>query len=282
MTLQLSINPFLRIAWAGICAGVMAAPAFAQYTDRYQAMDDNNDGVISRSEWRGSDQSFRRHDWNNDGVLSGDEVSNGWRRRDNGNYGNERRGEPSDWTAPAFDRLDDNRDGRISRQEWGYSDDAFRRADRNNDGVLSQREFLGEEGFDRNPANRFDALDLNHDGRVSRREWTGSSETFAWLDRDNDGVLTRYEVVGSNNGTTTRNAVADTRAYRAGQERGLADGRKAGREDKTRRNAWDLDGQRELEQADAGYDAGLGPRDDYQAGYRNGFVRGYHEGFGPR
>ena len=47
----------------------MASPAIAQFADRYQAMDDNNDGVISRSEWRGSDQSFRRHDWNNDGVA---------------------------------------------------------------------------------------------------------------------------------------------------------------------------------------------------------------------
>lgn len=278
MTLQLSINPFLRIAWVGICAGVMAAPAFAQNTDRYQAMDANNDGVISRSEWRGSDQSFRRHDWNNDGVLSGDELSSGWRRRDdrdNGVDGNQGRGEPTDWTAQAFDRLDDNRDGSISRQEWRYSDDAFRRVDRNNDGVVSEREFLGEEGFDRNPATRFDALDVNHDGRVSRREWTGSSETFSWLDRDNDGVLTRFEVVGSNNGT-------DTRAHRSGEERGMADGRKAGREDKTRRNAWDLEGQRELEHADAGYDSGLGPREDYQAGYRDGFVRGYREGFGPR
>ena len=45
---------------------------------------------------------------------------------------------------------------------------------------------------------------------------------------------------------------------------------------------WDLEGQRELEQADAGYETRLGRREDYQAGFRAGFRRGYTEGFGPR
>jgi Ca2+-binding EF-hand superfamily protein len=276
MTQQLSIRRLFRFACAGIFTSVIATPAVAQSTNnRYQSMDDNNDGVISRSEWRGSDQSFRRHDWNNDGVLSGDELATGWQRRDSRDedrYGD--RDQPTDWTVQEFRRLDGNRDGRISRQEWRYDDDTFRRVDRNNDGIISEREFLGEEGFDQNPATRFDALDVNHDGRVSRREWTGSSETFSWLDRDNDGVLTRDEVVGSA-------SARDTRAYRAGEERGLADGRKAGREDRAHGH-WDLDGQRELERADAGYRSDLGLREEYQAGYRDGFVRGYGEGFGPR
>ena len=38
-------------------------------------MDTDNDGVITRAEWRGNDQSFREHDLNHDGVLSGEEVS---------------------------------------------------------------------------------------------------------------------------------------------------------------------------------------------------------------
>ena len=71
-------------------------------------------------------------------------------------------------------------------------------------------------------------------------------------------------------------------AYRAGYERGLTDGRAAGREDHTRNQGWDLDGQRELEQADAGYRESLGARADYQAGYRAAFRIGYREGFGPR
>src|SRR5215210_6759662 len=41
---------------------------------RFRAMDSNNDGVVTRAEWRGSARSFAEHDWNEDGVLSGDEV----------------------------------------------------------------------------------------------------------------------------------------------------------------------------------------------------------------
>ena len=44
---------------------------------RFRAMDQNNDGVVTRAEWRGSAQSFEQHDWNNDGVLSVDEVRTG-------------------------------------------------------------------------------------------------------------------------------------------------------------------------------------------------------------
>ena len=67
-------------------------------------------------------------------------------------------------------------------------------------------------------------------------------------------------------------------AISAGYERGQQDGVQAGREDKPR--GWDLDGQRELETADAGYQPAAGARADYQAGYRAGFRLGYHEGFG--
>jgi hypothetical protein len=37
-------------------------------------MDTDRDGVVTRAEWRGSDQAFRNHDTNSDGVLSGAEV----------------------------------------------------------------------------------------------------------------------------------------------------------------------------------------------------------------
>ena len=44
---------------------------------RFRGMDRNRDGVITRNEWRGNDQSFRVHDCNRDGVLSGDLVLRG-------------------------------------------------------------------------------------------------------------------------------------------------------------------------------------------------------------
>ena len=37
-------------------------------------MDTDRDGVVTRAEWRGTSDAFRRHDTNDDGVLSGAEV----------------------------------------------------------------------------------------------------------------------------------------------------------------------------------------------------------------
>ena len=43
--------------------------------------------------------------------------------------------------------------------------------------------------------NRFDSLDLNGNGRVERSEWRASADAFARLDRDDNGVLSRAEVM---------------------------------------------------------------------------------------
>jgi hypothetical protein len=107
------------------------------------------------------------------------------------------------------------------------------------------------------------------------------------VDVNRDGVVTEREFLGEGwkdavEPPDDRDARRNTRAYRSGYDRGLPDGRQAGREDRELRNTWDLDGQRELEQADAGYTAAAGAREDYQAGYRAGFRAGYRQGFGPR
>lgn len=171
---------------------------------RFRVMDRNNDGIITRDEWRGSEQSFRVHDWNRDGMLSGDEIRVGGRRTD---PIDERDFDPTspdefiDWTESGFARLDRNRDGRIARNEWLFNREAFIRADRDRNNVLSRAEFLGVEvDDDRN--DRFEYLDANNNGRIERDEWHGSIDAFDWLDRDRNGILSRVEVVGED--TTTR------------------------------------------------------------------------------
>jgi hypothetical protein len=165
----------------------------------------------------------------------------------------------------------------------------------NHDGVLSGEEVLpraASEGTDRSRraemAARFERADRNGDGQIARSEWTGTTAAFKRMDADGDGIITRDEyfkvmqAVGTA-GTSTATAQNTTRAYRAGYDKGLVEGRQAGKEDKTvNGNHWDLEGQRELEQADSGYTQELGARTDYQAGYRAGFRLGYREGFGPR
>jgi hypothetical protein len=189
-------------------ASLLAPPLAAQQSIRYRGMDRNRDGVITRAEWSGNDQSFRQHDRNGDGRLSADEV----------------------------------------------------RAD---DGSGIVRDFA--------------AVDLDGNGHVTAQEWR---RAFTQLDDNRDGSLTEDELW--TRGDRWRNDVpVVTRAFQAGRERGVIDGRQAGREDGARR-VWDLDGQRELEQADAGYRNELGARDQYQAGYREGFRQAYAEGYGPR
>jgi hypothetical protein len=64
-----------------------------------------------------------------------------------------------------------------------------------------------------------------------------------------------------------------------GYDRGIKEGMAAGREDFNRNQGWDLEGQRELQSADSGYNSSMGPRTDYQAGYREGFRNAYRAGF---
>lgn len=319
-------------------------------TMRFQAMDRDRDGRISRAEWTGSDRSFEAHDWNGDGVLAGDEVRLGARRDDRDDRDDDERGDPrrpgtptyDDWSEQAFRSLDRNGDGRLTRVEWAVDQAAFRRADHNGDGIVTRREFLGEQDGD-DPfaddggadaeAQRFDRLDVNRDGRIARDEWRDGRAAFDRLDENRDGRLTRAELFAEDstddrfdqldadrNGSVTRGewtgsaasfssldvnrdgrltraeltrdvdarAADDTSeanrspAYRAGYARGLADGRLAGREDRQRNQGFDLDGQRELDTADAGYDGRAGSLAEYQAGYRAAFRIGYREGYGAR
>ena len=75
------------------------------------------------------------------------------------------------------------------------------------------------------------------------------------------------------------NSPAQSQAYRVGFDRGQLEGRAAGREDHDRNQEWDIEGQREMQSADSGYNPSVGSRTDYQAGYRDGFRHAYPDGF---
>lgn len=79
---------------------------------RFHGLDLNGDRVITRTEWRGTDVSFRANDWNRDGVLSGIEV-----------------------------RPDGQRPEQFLRKDWTGDMREFDKADTNHDGVLSADEF---------------------------------------------------------------------------------------------------------------------------------------------
>lgn len=169
---------------------------------RFQEMDRNDDRVIARSEWQGSDQSFRVHDWNGDGVLSGEEVRIGAeqtsRDANNSDFDGPDREYPfADWTARGFSSLDHNRDGRIAWKEWHFNRESFRRADHNGDNFISRREFLATDALDDDRGDRFVDLDVDRDGRISRTEWHGAAQVFNLLDANHDGAINRVEMIGS-------------------------------------------------------------------------------------
>jgi Ca2+-binding EF-hand superfamily protein len=232
---------------------------FDDWTARgFTAVDHDRDGRVTRDEWHFDRESFRRADHNSDGVISRAEFLN--------------EGEEDDDREDRFEDLDLNRDNRVSRSEWHGTAGRFTALDANRDDVITRVEMTGPDA----PPELFVSVDVNRDRLVTTDEWHWSRASFNALDIDRNGRLTREEFNGVASQPTT------SAAFRAGQARGLIEGRDAGREDKQLRNEWDLEGQRELEQADSGYDAGVGPRAEYQAGYREAFRRGYREGFGQR
>jgi Ca2+-binding EF-hand superfamily protein len=201
----------------------LAATAEAQTRMRFQGMDRNNDGVITRDEWQGSQRSFDVHDWNNDGRLSGNEVVTGaqrdtpWEEADHSPNWRER---SLTWTRSAFTNLDHNRDNRLTPNEWHYALETFRRVDSNRDNAINLNEFLGQ-GVDDERGVAFDDMDYNNDGSVTRAEWYGGVNEFNRLDRNRDGRLTRYEVVGQQPSFTTYNEFQNLDYNRNGRlERG--------------------------------------------------------------
>jgi hypothetical protein len=128
-----------RLLAVTLAALPLAATAGAQSQEmRFREMDRNNDGVITRAEWRGSERAFRANDWNVDGILSGDEVRPGAVRNDTTAQDRPLWDDRED----TFQNLDVNRNDRLERREWQGSADAFQSLDRNRDGVLSRGEVV--------------------------------------------------------------------------------------------------------------------------------------------
>jgi len=171
-----------------LCA--VAVPAISQNLQnqqeqmRFQGMDRNRDGRITRNEWRGNNQSFSNEDWNGDGVLSGDEVRPGASRV----------GEllSSERTAARFRDLDGNNDGVITRTEWRDDRKAFDRLDTNRNGMLNRDEFFANKN---DLEGRFADLDRNNDGAIARNEWDDDRQAFDALDANRNGVLSHGEFI---------------------------------------------------------------------------------------
>jgi Ca2+-binding EF-hand superfamily protein len=279
---------------AGLALAGAVQTASAQSKAEIQQMDRNGDGVVTRAEWQGPAGAFRLHDTNKDGQLSGTEVFED-RDRGRGRHADQNF---DDWTPRGFSELDRNGDNRLTRREWQFNRESFDLADRNHDNIVSRGEFLNaaRQVGNRNGigVERFRDFDVNNDGLIERNEWRDADVAFRNLDRNHDNRITREEfrefrdVAGTSGTVANRNYDwSDNNPYRsnpymAGYERGWLEGKAAGREDRDRNQGWDLEGQRELEQADSGYDTRFGSKVLYQEGYRDAFRIAYGEGWDRR
>ncbi|MBI4445313.1 MAG: EF-hand domain-containing protein [Acidobacteria bacterium] len=97
---------------------------------RHRGIDRNSDGIITRQEWPGNDQSFSKLDRNGDGILAGDELQPGVQ----GGKKNRRQSGRDIWS-----RYDSDRDGVITREELN-NDRFFEKHDHNRDGVVTRQE----------------------------------------------------------------------------------------------------------------------------------------------
>lgn len=103
---------------------------------KHRGLDRNHDGVITRSEWPGSDRSFQNQDLNADGILTGNELRPGAQDRKDSEERNGNRG-------GRFADLDRNHDGVIGLNEWRATRRDFERFDLNRDRVITHDEFFG-------------------------------------------------------------------------------------------------------------------------------------------
>lgn len=226
------MNRMLPLA-AALLLVPLAAPLFAQAPDATRPtakLDANADGVIDRAEAAKSPrlaEHFDKLDRNADGRLSAEErPRHGKGMRHGGGHGG----------GHGLERLDTDRDGRLSRAEFdagqaqrdamhaqhaakaGTPDKAshalpkpdFSAIDANRDGYLVGSELRAyhermrpqrEAMRARHLEEKFAAADINGDGKLGRVEVDEKlprlKDRFAWLDENRDGFLSRAELQAS-------------------------------------------------------------------------------------
>ncbi len=192
-----------------------------QFMKALQKMDTDQDGRISKAEWKGKEQGFARMDRNKDGFLDAKDragMDRGGRNKGQGQKGrsltDEKKAEIRTKAAEQFAKLDGNADGKITADEVP-SPMMLELADADGDGNVTLKEFQkvllqratrraqgggrdGRRGGGRGGrglnAGRLKSWDRDGDGKVSAEEFPGREAMFARLDADKDGFLTQADI----------------------------------------------------------------------------------------
>ena len=109
-----------------------------------QHFDQNGDGQVSPSEFPGPQEHFRMLDKNQDGFISEDEAPTGpppgRKDAEDDRERPERKKNEGQKEDGFIERLDLDRDGFVSREEFDGPADHFKRFDKNGDGFIDQNE----------------------------------------------------------------------------------------------------------------------------------------------
>ncbi|HUP42419.1 MAG TPA: hypothetical protein VM599_04350 [Thermoanaerobaculia bacterium] len=150
---------------------------------RFAAFDRDLDGYVTPVDWPAGRRSFRSYDRDDDLLLMRDDlyVDDDLLLVDRDRF-------------LLFHGLDRDGDGLIAPWEWPGDLDSFFLRDFNGDAVISLDELMGLVEIDHGVrAYRYDALDFDRNGRIARGEWVGDPVRFTRLDRNHDGVVSRWE-----------------------------------------------------------------------------------------
>lgn len=208
--------------------------SFIRMSPILNAVDTDQNGVVSAAEIQNAPAALRKLDKNNDGKLSRDEAGlqfgRGGRGGPGGGRGRDGEGGGDEPPAPAptaeeltatLMMFDDNSNGKLEKSEVPERmQGLFERGDTNHDGVLTRDEIAklaeanrqqagggdgrgkgrGEGRGGRGPGGpgqfdlAFNALDKNQDGEISADEIGSAASSLKSLDKNGDGQITEDEV----------------------------------------------------------------------------------------
>lgn len=188
--------------------------------DRFKAQDKDHDGKVSRAEFQGPANLFDRLDANNDGFLEPGEARRGL--LDAGGPS------PNPMLRERVLKMDKDKDGKITRDEFQGPQLLFKGLDNDGDGVVTQKELKESRPAENAPKSALEPskeagkpekpkadskpdttkaaaglgqrieklkkMDKDNDGVISRKEYDGPPALFSRIDSDDNGKITQDEI----------------------------------------------------------------------------------------